>query len=170
MRTVDKFEMTRLGDEPLAKVRVLSDGYGPVSFARWFNTLFFDVALFHPNGNDRHASVQGTHARWRQTRGIWATWGDMTVRFYNNKHRQVRATFSLGNKPFSKHGARNWRTEISWHLDETGLVLPALIKSIEMLSYSPLKELDLFSDSLPDSPESPVYAWTRNGDAASRPV
>lgn len=150
----------------LSDVKVVRRGKAEFPFSLYFRHQFLHFPLMHPSKDERRPAFKGTAASWRLSRGVWVTFGELALSFYSSTRLQVRATLTMNSRPLRRHDSRPWKSELSWHLDETGVVLPALIESIVDFDYRPLKSLKLFKDPLPDTPDQPVYAWTAIGIAA----
>lgn len=166
-----KFEVQPGPTVPLAKVRAVEASGASWTFCSYFQAFFFESSLQHPTkGDERYAAVQGTTARYRLIRGVWSTYGHLNLEFYSSMRLQVRAKMRWSNKPLEKEPSATVASRISWHLDETAIILPALIESAEQFSFAPLQETKLFEDEFPLTPDQQVSIWSIKGSAAPYPA
>lgn len=162
-----KFEISKKEAEKgyVGAVRVTLAHGGVINFSAYFRTVIMESKLAHPTGKMHHASVQSMRAKFRVDRGIWTTFGVLEVRLFSVRRQQVRANLWF-NADRSALTDRHNLTQVSWHLSESAVILPALVQSIATMDHNPLRNTGLFSETLPDTPETRTSVWTTVGNEA----
>ncbi len=150
----------------LEQVRVSSPRTAELPFFRWAYGECWQSRLRNPKKpEDGVGRFQNHRLRFAVQKGIWTTYGQIYFYLYCAAKRQVRARLSFTADPSPSITSFN-HGEISWLLDESDRVLPALIQSVEAMHCGPLGETGLFQK--PDLSgyvfgESGIYEWTTAG-------
>ena len=155
------------GADALKKSRFTDGDHYELSFADYFFRMVYEhAAELHHHKKDERADPVGTQLKWRYIRGIWSTYGKLDLAFYSVPRRQIRARihFSPNLADVKKYSGQ---TKIGWHMDETPVVLPAILQSLNMMSFAPLNGTRLFDFEFPEEVDE-FSAWSRKGDRAER--
>lgn len=150
----------------LGKVRIQRELHTDITYSRFLWDQMFKHAssLEHPTKSS-HPTVLNMGIKFRYVREPWSTFGQMKFTFYCAEDRQVRARIRYASSLAKLENGQE--SEISFHLDESQSVVPALFHSLNDLSFTHLKATGLFEEGLSDSPLQPCKCWTAKGRAAS---
>lgn len=150
----------------LGKVRIQRELHTDSTYTRFLWDRMFSHApdLKHPTKNT-HPTVLNMGIKFRYIREPWTTFGMVEFRFYCAEDRQVRARIRYASSLVKLKSGQE--SKISFHLDESQVVVPAILQSLNDLSFAPLKATGLFEEGLNDSPQQPSKCWTAKGRTAS---
>lgn len=155
------------GTDALRKSRFTNGEHYELSFADYFFRMVYKHAgdLLH-HTKDERADPVGCQLKWRFVRGIWCTYGKLDLTFHSVPRRQIRARlhFASNLADVKKHSGQK---KIGWHMGETPVVLPAILQSLNIMSFAPLNATGLFDFEFSDEADE-FSAWSRKGDSAVR--
>jgi hypothetical protein len=161
MNHYPRFEKTPFSDE-LRGVMVHVNHGTVIPFFDYVRSLAHDrPAIRHPANGTGWLPYGANALKFKLVRGVWVTYGQMKLTYYEVQKLQVRAELTFSHDP--KASNLDKTEKISFALEESGAVLPALIQSIAEMDFTPLRETGLFAeeDLVGATPGMSLNVWSK---------